>query len=352
MKITTILGARPQFIKSWAVSEALRQAQIAEVVVHTGQHYDANMSDQFFSELNLTAPQYHLGIGSASHGAQTGRMLEAVERILIDEKPDWVVVYGDTNSTLAGALAAAKLHIAVAHVEAGLRSFNRQMPEEVNRVLTDHVSTRLFCPSAGAARNLAREGIAAGVSVVGDVMQDSLLHFSATARAQSRILERLAVKSGTYHVATLHRADLTDDAARLHAMLQTLADLNVPVILPLHPRTRAKLGGSADRFNAQSNLRIIEPLGYLDMVRLVSECQRVLTDSGGLQKEAYWLGRPCITLREETEWVETIEHGWNTLVGHDARKIGAALVKSPPAERPHLYGDGAAAGKIVAALRE
>lgn len=350
MKITTILGARPQFIKSWALSAALRDAEIAEVVVHTGQHYDANMSDQFVKELNLAPPHYQLGIGSAPHGAQTGRMLEAIEQLLIKESPDWVVVYGDTNSTLAGALAAAKLHIPVAHVEAGLRSFNRQMPEEVNRVLTDHMSTLLFCPSVAAAGNLMREGITAGVSVVGDVMQDSILHFAANARAHSNVLERLQLKPGTYHVATVHRADLTDNALRLRTVLDLLDRMTTPVVLPLHPRTRAKLEMSGDPYRIVGNLRIIEPLGYLDMVRLVGDCQRVLTDSGGLQKEAYWLGRPCLTLREETEWVETVKLGWNTLVGTDPEKISAALVKSQPSNRPHLYGDGAAAEKIVAAL--
>jgi UDP-GlcNAc3NAcA epimerase len=350
VKIVTILGARPQFIKSWAVSDALRRAQISEVIVHTGQHYDECMSGQFFVELGLARPQHHLGVGSGSHGAQTGRMLEAIEGVLINEQPTWVVVYGDTNSTLAGALAAAKLNLPLAHIEAGLRSFNRGMPEEVNRVLTDHVSTLLFCPSHTAADNLTREGIGRGIAVVGDVMQDSLLHFSALAQASSSILKKLNARAEEYYVATLHRADLTDKPERLRRLLDVLDRLALPVYLPMHPRTRAKLEAQGGVPPPKGNLRIIAPLGYLDMLRLVGSCQRVLTDSGGLQKEAYWLGRPCITLRAETEWIETIDAGWNTLVGADADNLDVALAQPMPRDRPNLYGDGRAAEKIVAAL--
>ncbi len=241
MKIVTILGARPQFIKSWAVSDALRRAEISEVIIHTGQHYDESMSGRFFTELGLAHPNYCLGVGSGPHGAQTGRMLEAIENVVTQENPDWVVVYGDTNSTLAGALAAAKLNLPIAHIEAGLRSFNRRMPEEVNRVLTDHVSTLLFCPSQVAADNLAREGIGRGISVVGDVMHDSLQHFSAFAQASSTILDQLQTTPGNYHVATLHRADVTDNPERLRCLLDVLDRIALPVFLPLHPRTRARL---------------------------------------------------------------------------------------------------------------
>ncbi len=349
MKIVTILGARPQFIKAWAVSRALRTAGHTEVVVHTGQHYDESLSGRFFSELHLEPPAHRLGVGSGAHGQQTGRMLEAIERVLVAEQPDWVVVYGDTNSTLAGALAAAKLHHPIAHIEAGLRSFNRAMPEEINRVLTDHVSALLFCPSAASVENLAREGIARGVHVVGDVMHDALRHFAARARDVSTILDRLALAPDGYYVATLHRAELTDDPVRLRALLQTLAQLDRPAILPLHPRTRARLDASGGAPTA-GGLRIIEPLGYLDMLRLVGASRRVLTDSGGLQKEAYWLGKPCLTLRAETEWTETVAAGWNWLVHDDPARIAAALTAEPPRERPELYGDAHAAERIAAAL--
>lgn len=350
VKIVTVLGARPQFIKAWAVGAALRRAQIEEVVVHSGQHYDEEMSGRFFTELGLAAPRHHLGVGSGPHGQQTGRMLEAVERALQAERPDWVIVYGDTNTTLAGALAAAKLDLPVAHIEAGLRSFNRAMPEEVNRVLTDHISRRLFCPSDSAAANLRAEGIVAGVHVVGDVMHDSLLHFAARAAAGSAILGQLGLAPESYHVATLHRAALTDDGEQLRRLLGVLDRLDAPVLLPLHPRTRARLEALGGLAPLGGRLRVIPPLGYLDMLRLVASCRRVLTDSGGLQKEAYWLGRPCITLREETEWVETVAAGWNTLAGFDARRIEAAVGTEPPPVRPPLYGDGRAAERIVAAL--
>lgn len=351
MKIVTILGARPQFIKSWAVSAALREAGLTEVIVHTGQHYDESLSGRFFTELGLRAPDHHLGVGSGPHGRQTGRMLEAIEGVLEAERPDWVVVYGDTNSTLAGALAAAKLHQPVAHIEAGLRSFNRAMPEEVNRILADHVSRLLFCPSPAAAGHLAREGITAGVEVVGDVMHDALQHFSARARATSTVLARLGLAPEDYYVATVHRAELTDHPGRLLALLATLDRLDRPVILPLHPRTRARLDAAGPSPAPGGALRLVEPLGYLDMLRLMGDCRRVLTDSGGLQKEAYWLGKPCLTLRAETEWTETIAAGWNWLVHDDPARIGAALHAPPPAAHPPLYGDGRAAARIAAALR-
>jgi UDP-GlcNAc3NAcA epimerase len=350
VKIVTILGARPQFIKAWSVSTAFQAAGAQEVVVHTGQHYDESLSGRFFTELGLRTPNHHLGVGSGPHGQQTGRMLEAIERVLETEKPDWVVVYGDTNSTLAGALAAAKLHTPIAHIEAGLRSFNRKMPEETNRVLTDHISTLLFCPSPDAATNLSREGVTRGVHVTGDVMQDSLLHFAQRARATSNILERTHLKADDYYVATVHRAELTDDPPRLRALLDVLRSLDRPVILPLHPRTRARLEASGGLPAEDGRLRLVEPLGYLDMLRLVADCRRVLTDSGGLQKEAYWLGKPCITLRPETEWVETVAAGWNWVVYDDAARIRRAVSATPPAARPALYGDGQAARQIATLL--
>jgi UDP-GlcNAc3NAcA epimerase len=352
VKIVTILGARPQFIKAWAVSEALRRAGITEVVVHTGQHYDPSLSDLFFKELNLAAPTHHLGAGSGSHGAQTGKMLEAIERVLLAERPDWVIVYGDTNSTLAGALAAAKLQLRVAHVEAGLRSFDRAMPEEVNRVLTDHISDLLLCPSVRAQENLSREGLVRGVAVVGDVMYASLCHFAAVAQTSSTILARLGVQPNGYHVATVHRAELTDDPPRLRALLDVLDRLDRPVLLPLHPRTKARLEASGGLPASMRQLRLIEPLGYLDMLRLVSASHHVLTDSGGLQKEAYWLHRPCVTLRAQTEWTETVDVGWNILVGDQASAIVAAVAATPPSEHPELYGDTHAADRIVARLKQ
>ena len=350
MKIVTILGARPQFIKSWAVSTALGQAGIDEVIVHTGQHYDESLSGRFFEELQLTPPSHHLGVGSGPHGRQTGRMLESIEQVLLLEKPDRVIVYGDTNSTLAGALAAAKLHLPLAHIEAGLRSFNRRMPEEINRVMTDHLSALLFCPSAVSVENLHREGVIHGVHLVGDVMQDSLRHFAQRAEATSPILDQLGLKPESYHVATIHRAELTDDPDRLCALLGVLAKLDHPVLLPLHPRTRARLAGNADIFAATGRLRLIDPLGYLDMLKLVANCHHLLTDSGGLQKEAYWLARPCLTLRPETEWVETLATGWNILTADDPARINAALQIPRPLQHPELYGDGHAAEAIAGLL--
>jgi UDP-N-acetylglucosamine 2-epimerase len=350
MKVLTVVGARPQFIKAAPVSTALAAAGIEEFLVHTGQHYDERMSDLFFSELGLRAPDVNLCIGSGPHGQQTGRMLEAIERILTVEKPDWVIVYGDTNSTLAGALAAAKLHLPLAHIEAGLRSYNRGMPEEINRVMTDHLSQRLFCPSVDAVANLAREGIVAGASAVGDVMYDALLHFADQARRTSTILNVLGISPRRYHVATIHRAELTDNPERLRALLSVLDQLDVPVVLPLHPRTRATLDADGQPLQLTGGLRLIEPLGYLDMLRLIDSCQRVLTDSGGLQKEAFWLRRPCVTLREETEWLETVRSGWNTIAGTNEALIRSALSTEPPSAHPDLYGDGHAAARIATAL--
>lgn len=354
MNLVTIVGARPQFIKAGPVSAALAAAGIHERLLHTGQHYDDAMSARFFAELGLPTPAVNLGVGSGTHGAQTARMLAGIEEHLLAWKPDAMLVYGDTNSTAAGALAAAKLHIPVAHVEAGLRSHNRRMPEEVNRVVTDHLSARLYCPSAESAENLRREGITAGVSIVGDVMHDAVLHYRPRALASSQVLARLCVEPQSYYVATLHRAELTDDPATLLAVFTALSTLGRPVIMPLHPRTRAKLAAAGWREPDVVGLRVIEPLGYLDMLALVASADRVLTDSGGLQKEAFWLDRPCVTLRAETEWVETVTSGWNTLVSPNganfAERLGSAISRPQPVEKWLLYGDGRAAHRITADL--
>lgn len=346
MNIVTIVGARPQFIKAAAVSRVLRLRH-REVLVHTGQHYDANMSAVFFDELGIPPPDVNLAVGSASHGAQTGAMLAKIEEVLLAECPDWVLVYGDTNSTLAGALAAAKLHIPVAHVEAGLRSFNRAMPEEINRVLTDHISDLLLCPSETAVENLAREGITRGVVLIGDVMADALR--LAVERADDSVLESSGVQQGSYALATVHRAENTDDPLRLQGILTGLTLLDMPVIFPAHPRARRAI--AALGWTPPAHVRLIDPVGYLNMVALMRGARVVLTDSGGVQKEAYWLGVPCVTLRDETEWVETVTCGWNTLAGADPRRIVAAARQPyPTTSRPPLYGDGYAAERCVAAL--
>ena len=344
-----MVGARPQFVKAAVMSGSLR-ANHSEILIHTGQHYDHGMSAVFFDELGIPPPDHDLGVGSGSHGAQTGAMLEGIERILIEEKPDVVMVYGDTNSTLAGALAAAKLHLRVAHVEAGLRSFNRRMPEEINRVLTDHLSDLLFCPSDVARGNLAAEGVTSGVHVVGDIMVDAIRIFGERARGQTGLLEELGVKPGGYFLATVHRAENTDDANRLAAILEAFRRLPLPVVFPVHPRTEHRLRDLA--LAEGERVMLIEPVGYLEMLMLESQAEAILTDSGGVQKEAYCLGTPCVTLREETEWIETVESGWNRLCGVDPESILAAVTSLPPRElaRPPVYGDGHAADRIIAAL--
>lgn len=350
MKILTIVGARPQFIKAAAVSRVLRK-QFREVLVHTGQHYDDNMSQVFFNELEIPRPDYNLGIGSGGHGVQTGAMLADIEEILLKEKPDRVLVYGDTNSTLAGALAAAKLHIPVAHVEAGLRSFNRRMPEEINRVLTDHVADLLFCPSKTAVANLAAEGVCSGVHLVGDVMYEAVMHAVAVARQKSDVLERLSVTPGGYALATIHRAENTDDPERLARLVAALQEISrkMPVLFPIHPRTKEKLAGMA--MGEGNDLHLMEPLGYLDMVRLTAGASVVLTDSGGLQKEAYWLQVPCVTLREETEWVETVQQGWNVLAGAECDVILCAAVDPVrPAVVVDAYQGEGSVARLVQAL--
>jgi len=349
--ILTIVGARPQFIKAAPVSRELRRAA-REILVHTGQHYDYGMSAVFFEELAIPEPDYNLGIGSGSHGQQTGQMLIAIEEVLLKERPDWVLVYGDTNSTLAGALAAVKLHIPVAHVEAGLRSFNRAMPEEHNRVLTDHAADLLLCPTQHAVELLTREGIIQGVYLTGDVMYDAFLHNAALAEQRSSILADLGLTPGSYHLATIHRPANTDDPAQLQSLLEVLATLGLPIVLPLHPRTRQQIEHHALLPKSKiETLKFIPPVGYLDMLMLERHAARIFTDSGGVQKEAYMAGVPCITLREDTEWVETLDAGWNILVGADPDRIRAAARDfTPPTERPALYGDGHASKRIAEIL--
>ena len=357
----TVIGARPQFIKAAPLSNELRKRN-REFLVHTGQHYDDNMSDVFFREMGIPAPDRHLNVGSDSHGAQTAAMLAKIEQVLEEVKPDAVIIYGDTNSTVAGALAAAKLHIPVAHVEAGLRSFDRRMPEEVNRVVADHLSTWLFTPSEVSVRQLATEGITKGVHDVGDIMADSVRVFAPLAERQSGVLERLALQPRSYSVATIHRAANTDDPARLAGIFEGLCRIPGPVVLPLHPRTKAAVQRSklehllSNTEAATSDTRqlvVVPPLGYLDMLQLQKNASVILTDSGGMQKEAYYLGVPCVTLRDETEWVETVKAGWNHLVGADPARIAAAWEKCSACEireRPLLYGDGRAAERIVEIL--
>ncbi|HEX7400538.1 MAG TPA: UDP-N-acetylglucosamine 2-epimerase (non-hydrolyzing), partial [candidate division Zixibacteria bacterium] len=313
MKIISVVGARPQFIKLASLSKELRKKH-HEIIIHTGQHYDDNLSKVFFSELSIPKPDYNLGIGSAEHGEQTGRMMEGIERILLSEKPNLVIVYGDTNSTLAGALAAAKLNIPVAHVEAGLRSYRKSMPEEINRVLTDHVSTLLFCPTPTSVKNLKKEGITKGVHLVGDVMYDSLLDHLKVAEKKSRIMRKLNLRKKEFYLLTIHRAENTDIKENLKKVTQIIAHLDKKVVFPIHPRTRNKLGEFKllSRLLSLSNLILIDPVSYLDMLILEKNAGFILTDSGGVQKEAFFLRIPCLTLRDETEWVETLESGWNS----------------------------------------
>jgi UDP-N-acetylglucosamine 2-epimerase len=350
-RIVTVVGARPQFIKAAPVSRALRQAGHHEYLVHTGQHYDDRMSAVFFDELGLRPADCNLGIGSGPHGVQTGAMLGAIEAVIQREAPDHVLVYGDTNSTLAAALAAAKLGRPVAHVEAGLRSFDRRMPEEVNRVLVDHMAELLLAPSATAVRNLAAEGIVRGVREVGDVMAEAVADAAARTTLPRPLLRTLGVSPGAYLLATVHRAENTDDPDRLRAIMAALERVDDCVVFPVHPRTRKALAAAGWSGPSRPGLQLIEPVGYLDMVGLQMHARAILTDSGGVQKEAYWLGRPCITLRDNTEWVETVAMGWNTLVGADTERIVAAVRDLHlPDSRPPLYGEGDAAARIAALL--
>ncbi|MBN1943226.1 MAG: UDP-N-acetylglucosamine 2-epimerase (non-hydrolyzing) [Phycisphaerae bacterium] len=362
MKIITVIGARPQFVKAAAVSRAIaefnqsgRGPTITERIVHTGQHYDDNMSKVFFDELHIPRPAINLEVGSGLQGRQTGAMLGRIEDVLLAESPDGVLIYGDTNSTLAGALAAVKLHVPVAHVEAGLRSFNRRMPEEINRIVADSVSTLLLCPTATAVENLHREGVTRGVHLVGDVMYDSVRFNTRLAEKTSNVLVRLELETKSFYLATIHRAENTDDPRRLKGILEAFSRIDRPIVLPLHPRTRKTLGAGLEHLAGR--VRVIDPVPYLDMLMLEKHARMILTDSGGVQKEAYWFSVPCVTLRDETEWVELVQAGCNRVVGaetetvlqavHDFESAGAAL---PPNRPANLYGDGEAAGKIVECL--
>jgi len=346
--ILTVVGARPQFVKAAPLSRALRR-RFREVLVHTGQHYDAEMSDRFFEELRIPRPDVHLGIRSGSHGAMTGRMLEALERVMAEIRPDAVVVLGDTNSTLAGALAAAKLHLPVAHVEAGLRSFDPRMPGEVNRRLTDHVSSLLLCPTSTAVRNLRKEGITRGVHRVGDVMMDAVRQNLARSRRARRARE---LTKHSYYLATIHRQENTDDGERLAALVGALERLPHPVVLPLHPRTRERLARMGRKPGGA--VRVTKPVSYLEMLVLESRARAILTDSGGVQKEAFILGTPCITLRDTTEWVETVSAGANRLVGVDPvlvlRAVRAFERRRPRWSAARVYGDGHASEAIALVL--
>jgi len=349
VKIVDIVGARPQFIKLAPVlKEIMKNKGLKEVLVHTGQHYDYEMSELFFEELDLKSPDYHLGVGSGSHGYQTAEMIKRIEEVLIKEKPDLVIVYGDTNSTLAGALTAAKLHIKVAHIEAGLRSFNKKMPEEINRILTDHVSDLLFCPTDTSVRNLKNEGINKGVYLVGDVMYDSVMDYIELAEKRSFILEELSLSSKSYALATIHRAENTEDKIRLFNILKGLESISqqiLPVILPVHPRTMNKIKEYEIEIRY---INLIRPVSYLDMLILEKNAKIIFTDSGGVQKEAFFFKIPCITLRDETEWIETVETGWNKLVGSDTDLIFKAVINiAPGLENSWTYGDGYASKKIV-----
>ncbi len=352
MKIVTIVGARPQFIKAAPLCRELRKRD-EEILVHTGQHYNPMLSQVFFAELGLPIPDHNLNVGSGTHGEQTGKMLMRIEDVLSLEEPEVVIVYGDTNSTLAGALAAVKLQIPTAHIEAGLRSYDRCMPEEINRVVTDHTSSLLFCPSQRAVDNLKKEGIEDGVYLVGDVMLDALQDNIKIAEKRSHILEYYDLGEETYLLATVHRAENTDEGDRLQAIFEALSSLSERVIIPLHPRTEKRLRGFRlyDRFKRVPNLTIIPPVGYLDMLVLTKNARMLLTDSGGLQKEAYFLETPCITLRDRTEWVETVEDGWNILVSADKEAIIEAVrIFQPQGRTRALYGDGKASQKVCEIL--
>lgn len=353
-KIVTIIGARPQMVKTPLLSQAVRKFA-KEIIVHTGQHYDANMSDIFLKELKIPKIDYNLGVGSGPHGRQTAKMLEKIEAVLIKEKPDLVIIYGDTNSTVAGALAAVKLHIPVSHVEAGMRSYNRQMPEEHNRIVSDHLVDLLFCPTKSAAKILAGEGIKNGVFFTGDVMADLQKRLTANGKRQTAILEKLSLKPKEYVLATVHRQDNTDVRENLENIIAAFSEIDDPIVFPVHPRTKKYLKMyKLDEAIAQTpHIRLIEPVGFFDMLALESNAKLILTDSGGVQKEAYLAHVPCLTLRKETEWPETVKAGWNILVGTDIQKIVRLAKKFPsPKNHPNFLGDGKAYLKIAKIIKK
>jgi UDP-GlcNAc3NAcA epimerase len=370
-KLLSIVGARPQFVKAAMIADAIKRhnsapttAQIQHVLVHTGQHYEHRMSGVFFDELDLPEPDHHLGVGSGLQGAQTGKMLAEIEKVLLVEKPQMVMVYGDTNSTVAGALAAAKLHIQVAHLEAGLRSFNRRMPEEINRIVSDHISDILFCPTPTALENLRKEGLEKAVFQTGDVMLDALMAYREKAEKGKCLLQKLGVKPKEYALATIHRAENTDSAERLSRLITTLTTLGHPVVLPMHPRVRDRLAQNGEfqlanaAIDGSESLRTIAPVSYLEMLTLELNARVILTDSGGVQKEAFFAGVPCLTLRDETEWLETQQGGWNRLVGTVPDKIRAAAASvwagclGDDGDKPNWsdFGDGQAASRTIATL--
>ena len=348
-KIVSIVGARPQFIKCGPLSRELRK-YYDEILVHTGQHYNYEMSNIFFDELDIPKPDYNLGVGSCSHGEQTGRILVEIEKVLVKEKPELILVYGDTNSTLSGALAASKLQIRVVHVESGLRSFDRSMPEEINRVITDHISNLLLCPTKTAVDNLMREGITEGVHLVGDVMVDAIEYNNNVAEEKSKIISRLGIEKGRYLVITLHRPSNTDSKGNMTSIISALRELNKVIIFPMHPRTENCICEYG--LLLPQNVKLIKPVGYLDMLMLISNAEKILTDSGGIQKEAYLLGVPCITLRENTEWVETLENGWNVLSGANKTNILEAVDRVFPTDHKEIFGKSGTSKRIISILRD
>lgn len=342
MKVLNIIGARPQFIKVGIVNKSLiEHPEFDSIILHTGQHYDENMSKVFFDELEISRPNYNLNVGSGSHGKQTAAMLSGIEEVLIKEKPDWVIVYGDTNSTVAGSLAASKLHIKIAHVEAGLRSFNRLMPEEINRIATDHISDLLFAPTENAMTLLEKEGLVKKSVFSGDVMYDSILHYSKLAEEKVNIKD--ITNLSDFYIATIHRQENTDDLNRLQNIFTAFSEMDSPVILPIHPRTKNIL----DNITFNDNIKIIEPVSYLGMIQLLKNCKKVLTDSGGLQKEAYFLKKQCITLRDETEWTETLNNNWNFIVGAETNLILEKINAEEIHEQHNYFGDGKSVEKIL-----
>jgi UDP-N-acetylglucosamine 2-epimerase len=345
MKIINIIGARPQFIKVGVVNKALvENPNFESIIIHTGQHYDENMSKVFFDELEIARPDYNLNVGSGTHGKQTADMLSGIEEVLMNEKPDWVIVYGDTNSTVAGSLASAKLHIKTAHVEAGLRSFNRLMPEEINRIATDHISDLLFAPTKTAMELLKKEGLESKSVFSGDVMYDSILHFERLAQEKVRLNQ--ITELDKYYLATIHRQENTDDLSRLKNIFNAFSELELPIILPVHPRTRKIL----QNIKLSDNIKIIDPVSYLEMIILLKNCRKVLTDSGGLQKEAFFLKKQCITLRDETEWTETLENNWNFVVGTNPQLILDKLKAEKIEKQNDYFGDGSSVKRILDAL--